>query len=103
MATTATQPPEASPSAPKEESARPDVDRQSRLDQLYDKCAQAPQGTLFFQRELTSMHVVDTLPELISLLQELVDRHLMKLMTFDNEACWKLRSREEAEKYVPIF
>ncbi|KAF2795215.1 DNA-directed RNA polymeras-like protein III subunit Rpc34 [Melanomma pulvis-pyrius CBS 109.77] len=70
----------------------------SLIDLLYDKCAQAPEGTVFFQRELSNMQVANTMTELTSLLQELCDRHLMKLMTFDNEPCWKLRSKTEAEK-----
>jgi DNA-directed RNA polymerase III subunit RPC6 len=70
----------------------------SRIDKLYDRCAEAPAGTVFFQRELSSWGVADTLTELTALLQELVDRHLMKLMTFDNEVCWKLRTRDDAEK-----
>jgi DNA-directed RNA polymerase III subunit RPC6 len=65
---------------------------------LYDKCAEAPQGTVFFQRELSNMQVAHTMTELTMLLQNLCDRHLMKLMTFDNEPCWKLRSKTEAEK-----
>jgi DNA-directed RNA polymerase III subunit RPC6 len=67
-------------------------------DLLYDKCAEAPQGTVFFQRELSNMQVANTMTELTMLLQNLCDRHLMKLMTFDNEPCWKLRSKTEAEK-----
>ena len=35
----------------------------------------------------------NTMTELTLLLQDLCDRHLMKLMTFDNEPCWKLRSK----------
>lgn len=70
----------------------------SLTDLLYDKCAQAPEGTVFFQRELSNMQVANTMAELTSLLQELCDRHLMKLMTFDNEPCWKLRSKTEADK-----
>lgn len=81
---------EAAASAP--ESALP------RADQLYDRCAQAPAGTVFFQRDLVNMGVAEDVNDLIGLLQELVDRHLMKLMTFDGEPCWKLRSREDAEK-----
>lgn len=69
-----------------------------RADQLYDRCAQAPAGTVFFQRELVNMGVAENVNELIVLLQELVDRHLMKLMTFDGEPCWKLRTREDADK-----
>ena len=69
----------------------------NRLEQLYDKCAEQPEGTIFFQRELSNMQIAESLSHLTTLLQELVDRHLMKLMMFDNEPCWKLRSREEAD------
>jgi DNA-directed RNA polymerase III subunit RPC6 len=98
----ATVPPEAQPPALKEdEPFLPDgVDK---ADMLYDKCAQAPQGTVFFQRELSNMAVAANMAELAMLLQELVGKHLMKLMTFENEPCWKLRERAEAEKWVSLF
>lgn len=70
----------------------------SPADALYDRCAQGAQGTIFFQRHLSNMHVAETMAELTMLLQELCDRHLMKLMTLDGEPCWKLRSRTDAEK-----
>jgi DNA-directed RNA polymerase III subunit RPC6 len=44
------------------------------------------------------MQVAETVAELLSLLQGLCDRHLLKLMTLDGEPCWKLRSRAEADK-----
>jgi DNA-directed RNA polymerase III subunit RPC6 len=69
-------------------------------DALYDKCAQRSQGTVFFQRDLSNMQVAETMAELMMLLQELCDRHLMKLMTLEGEPCWKLRSRSEADKYA---
>ncbi|KAF2263052.1 RNA polymerase Rpc34 [Lojkania enalia] len=85
----------AQPAAPAESPAPLD---QNRADQLYNKCAEAPEGTIFYQRDLSSMHVAETTSQLTQLLQELVDRHLMKLMISDNEPCWKLRSRDEADK-----
>jgi DNA-directed RNA polymerase III subunit RPC6 len=72
-------------------------------DALYDKCAQQSLGTVFFQRDLTNMQVADTIAQLTMLLQELCDRHLMKLMTLEGEPCWKLRSRPDADKYVEIL
>lgn len=72
----------------------------SPADALYDKCAQRSQGTVFFQRDLSNMQVAETMAELTMLLQELCDRHLMKLMTLEGEPCWKLRSRPDAEKYA---
>lgn len=72
----------------------------SPADALYDKCAQRSQGTVFFQRDLSNMQVAETMAELTMLLQELCDRHLMKLMTFEGEPCWKLRTRAEADKCV---
>jgi DNA-directed RNA polymerase III subunit RPC6 len=72
----------------------------SPADALYDKCAQRSQGTVFFQRDLSNMQVAETMAELMMLLQELCDRHLMKLMTLEGEPCWKLRSRSEADKYA---
>jgi hypothetical protein len=44
--------------------------------------------------------VASDLSELLVLLQELVDKHLFKLMSFDGDPCWKLRPRDEAAKYV---
>jgi DNA-directed RNA polymerase III subunit RPC6 len=72
----------------------------SPADALYDKCAQRSEGTVFFQRDLSNMQVAETIAELTMLLQELCDRHLLKLMTLEGEPCWKLRSRSEADKYA---
>jgi hypothetical protein len=89
--------------APKEEEAavqQPSTEVVSPADALYDKCAERSQGTVFFQRDLSNMQVAETMAELTMLLQELCDRHLLKLMTLDGEPCWKLRSRIDADKYV---
>lgn len=75
----------------------------SPADALYDKCVERSAGTVFFQRDLSNMQVAETIAELTMLLQELCDRHLMKLMTLDNEPCWKLRSRSDAEKYCHLL
>lgn len=72
------------------------------VDPLYEKCCQHPEGTVFFQRDLSNMQVAGTLGELMSVLQEMVDRHLMKIMTFEGEPCWKIRSREDAERSVVL-
>ncbi|RMZ73010.1 dna-directed rna polymerase iii subunit rpc34 [Pyrenophora seminiperda CCB06] len=70
----------------------------SPADALYEKCAQRPTGQIFFQRDLSNMNVAETMVQLELILQELCDRHLLKLMTFEGELCWKLRTREDAEK-----
>jgi DNA-directed RNA polymerase III subunit RPC6 len=70
-----------------------------RVDELYDKCAERPKDTTFFQRDLSNMQVAESMGELLKMVQDLVDRHLMKPMTLDGESCWKLRSRSDAEKY----
>ncbi|KAF2465358.1 DNA-directed RNA polymeras-like protein III subunit Rpc34 [Lindgomyces ingoldianus] len=71
----------------------------SKVDALYSKCAEAPQGTFFIQRELASMQIAESTGQLLALLQELTDRHLMKsLELHDGQPCWVLRTREEAEK-----
>lgn len=70
----------------------------STAEALYDMCAQRAEGTVFFQRDLSNMQVAETMNDLTTSLQELCDRHLMKIMTFDGEPCWKLRSRAEADK-----
>lgn len=69
-------------------------------DALYDKCAERSLGTVFFQRDLSNMQVAETMSVLTMLLQELCDRHLMKLMTLEGEPCWKLRTKADAEKYA---
>ncbi|KAI4669467.1 uncharacterized protein J4E79_001511 [Alternaria viburni] len=85
--------------APKEEPAEISANEViSPADALYDKCAQRPAGQIFFQRDLSNMQVADTVAQLIVLLQELCDRHLLKLMSLEGEMCWKLRTREEADK-----
>jgi DNA-directed RNA polymerase III subunit RPC6 len=84
---------------PKEETQAPSNDAVSRADSLYDKCAERAEGTVFFQRDLSNMQEAETMADLTLLLQELCDRHLMKLMTLEGEPCWKLRSRHEADKY----
>lgn len=74
------------------------VDITSRADLLYEECAKRPEGTTFFQRDLTSMDVASDLAELIQMVGSLSNRHLLKPLQFDNEACWKLRPRDIAEK-----
>ena len=90
----------ASAPVPKEEpvDANNNTDVVSPADALYDKCAQRPAGQIFFQRDLSNMQVADTMAQLTVLLQELCDRHLLKLMTFEGDPCWKLRTREDADK-----
>jgi DNA-directed RNA polymerase III subunit RPC6 len=70
----------------------------NRVDELYDKCAERPKDTTFFQRDLSNMQVAESMGELLKIVQDLVDRHLLKPMTLDRENCWKLRSRADAEK-----
>ncbi|EDU43373.1 RPC34 DNA-directed RNA polymerase III subunit C34 [Pyrenophora tritici-repentis] len=85
--------------AVKEEMAETSVDAVlSPADALYEKCAQRPTGQIFFQRDLSNMNVANTMAELTVLLRELCDRHLLKLMTFEGDPCWKLRTREDADK-----
>lgn len=74
----------------------------SPADTLYDKCAERSLGTVFFSRDLSNMQVAETMAELMILLQDLCDRHLMKLMMLEGEPCWKLRSRADADKYVDM-
>jgi len=92
------------PSAVKsEQQSQPDAAMQidqNKADVLYDKCLQAPEGTIFFQRDLSSMAVAENVEELLVLLTELTDKHLFKRMDFDGDPCWKVRPRDEAEKYV---
>ena len=84
--------------APVKQEDGPVSDTAGRLDQLYDKCAASPPGTIFFQRDLSAMQVADTMEELLSLVNKLCGQHLMKMLLFDNEPCWKIRERREAEK-----
>ncbi|CAA9960854.1 dna-directed rna polymerase iii protein [Pyrenophora teres f. maculata] len=86
-------------SAVKEEMTETSADAAlSPADALYEKCAQRPTGQIFFQRDLCNMNVANTMAELTVLLRELCDCHLLKLMTFEGDPCWKLRTREEADK-----
>jgi DNA-directed RNA polymerase III subunit RPC6 len=89
----------APPPVPKEESADANI-VVNPSDELYNKCAERPAGQIFFQRDLSNMQVAETMAQLTTLLQDLCDRHLLKLMTFEGDPCWKLRSREDADKYV---
>ncbi len=70
----------------------------SPADTLYEMCSRKALGTVFFQRDLSNMQVAETMAELTMLLQELCDRHLMKLMTLEGEPCWKLRSKSDADR-----
>jgi DNA-directed RNA polymerase III subunit RPC6 len=88
---------------PKEETQAPSNDGVSPADALYNKCAERPDGTVFFQRDLSVMQIASTMAELTVLLQELCDKNLMKLMTLEGEPCWKLRSRAEADMYVQVY
>lgn len=85
-----------------EPEGQPDSAALSPAERLYDKCAEAAPGTVFFQRDLSNFKIAENVGELLTLLQELCDRHLMKLMTLDGEPCWKLRARSDADKYVQI-
>ena len=90
-------------SAPKGETGIKNPELATALvDALYEKCCQHAEGTVFFQRDLSNMQVARTLDELMSVLQEMVDRHLMKIMAFEGEPCWKIRSREDAERFVGL-
>lgn len=97
MASAATVPPEAAPK-PEDGGLPAQVDVATRAEMLYDECAKRPEGTTFFQRDLTSMNIASDLQELINLVGDLSNRHLLKPLQFDNEPCWKLRPRDIAEK-----
>lgn len=72
----------------------------NKADMLYEKAAQQPTGTVFFQRDLSSMGVAEDINEILVLSQELTEKHLFKLLNYDGEACWKVRPRDVAEKYL---
>lgn len=97
MASASTAPPE---SLPKNEDAIAPApeDVTSRADMLYEECAKRPEGTTFFQRDLTSMQIARDLNELLELVRDLSNRHLLKPLQFDGEPCWKLRPKDIAEK-----
>ncbi|KAK7186709.1 hypothetical protein DPSP01_001062 [Paraphaeosphaeria sporulosa] len=73
-------------------------DMGSRADMLYEECAKRPEGTTFFQRDLTGMHIARDLNELLNLVGDLSNRHLLKPLQFEGEPCWKLRPKDIAEK-----
>ncbi|KAF2727177.1 RNA polymerase Rpc34 [Polyplosphaeria fusca] len=92
-------PSNAAPAAP-QPAAKSKLDapaRRAKAEELYQKCLEYPPDTLFFQRDLSNMEVAADMSELAHLLQELVDRLLLKLMILDNDPCWKYRSREDAQ------
>ncbi|KAF2440086.1 RNA polymerase Rpc34 [Karstenula rhodostoma CBS 690.94] len=70
----------------------------SRADMLYEECAKRPEGTTFFQRDLTSMQIARDLNELLNLVADLSNRHLLKPLQFEGEPCWKLRPKDIADK-----
>jgi DNA-directed RNA polymerase III subunit RPC6 len=74
-----------------------------RADMLYEACAKRPEGTTFFQRDLTSMQIARDLNELLSLVGDLVNRHLLKPLQFEGEPCWQLRPADIADKYAALF
>lgn len=79
--------------------APPTEDMGTRADMLYEECAKRPEGTTFFQRDLTGMQIARDLNELLSLVGDLSNRHLLKPLQFEGEPCWKLRPKDIAEKY----
>jgi hypothetical protein len=74
--------------------------RRAKAEELYKKCVEYPRDTLFFQSDLASMDIADDMGELSQLLTELVDRHLFKLMTLDNDPCWRYRTTADAQVSV---
>ncbi|KAF1978726.1 DNA-directed RNA polymeras-like protein III subunit Rpc34 [Bimuria novae-zelandiae CBS 107.79] len=73
-----------------------------RADLLYDECAKRPEGTTFFQRDLTSMQVANDVEELVKMVSDLSKRHLLQPLQFDGETCWKLRPRDIADKLLKL-
>jgi DNA-directed RNA polymerase III subunit RPC6 len=69
-----------------------------RRERIYDKCAEATEGTIFFQRDLSNMDIAESVTDLFKIVQDLLDKHLFILMTFEGVPCWKIRSREDAAK-----
>ncbi|OCK82771.1 RNA polymerase Rpc34 [Lepidopterella palustris CBS 459.81] len=70
----------------------------SKKDQLYEKCAESPLDTIFYQRDFNDMHVAEDGHSLMVLIQQLLDAHLLQVMTWDGQQCYKIRSRDEAAK-----
>ena len=44
------------------------------------------------------MQVADDSASLMGLIQQLVDAHMLQVMTWEGQVCYKLRSRDEAVK-----
>ncbi|KAK7513974.1 DNA-directed RNA polymerase-like protein III subunit Rpc34 [Phyllosticta citriasiana] len=75
----------------------------SKKDLLYDKCAEREPGTIFFQEDLVLLNIAKDVEELVMLCQQLVDSHLFELLesgqnSWDRTLCWRLRTREDANK-----
>ena len=98
----ATAPEDAAPPDIKMEDAEPAarslLDEATRADAIYDKCAEAAEGTIFYMRDLSSMGIANDISDLLNIANALVDKYLFKLLSFEGEACWKVRTRGDAEK-----
>lgn len=72
----------------------------SPKDKLYDMMSQMPLGHVFFQHELTEMGVASDVQSLVSIIQDLASAQLVQVFTHEKETCYKVRTREEAARYV---
>ncbi|KAK8193808.1 RNA polymerase Rpc34 [Phyllosticta capitalensis] len=75
----------------------------SKKDLLYEKCAESEPGHIFYQEDLARLEVAKDVEELVTLCQQLVDSHLFELLesgqnSYDRTLCWRLRTREDANK-----
>jgi DNA-directed RNA polymerase III subunit RPC6 len=77
-------------------------DAANRDEQLYEQCAARDPGTIFFLRDLSNMQVAEDFEELRNIVSRLYGQKLLNLLTLDNENCWKVRPRREAEKLRTI-
>ena len=71
-----------------------------KCNDLYDFCALQPIGTVFYEEDLGKASITHDRTELVAICQELADSQLFDVNTHDGIACYKLRKREDAKKYV---
>ena len=72
----------------------------SKKDQMYACCAEKPPGTVFSQADLVAFGIAADLPELVALTRSLYDSRLFQYLTLDSAICYRIRSREDAARWV---
>ncbi len=72
----------------------------SKKEELYEYCMRQPPGKIFYQEELLGAGIVHRESDLQELCQDLVGEQLFEQLIDEGLACWKGRTREDAQKYA---